>query len=249
MPKTLIVTSFNHQLYTEYAHRFLDTYRGELDLCIVSEDILPEMRNIKNLRLRAHENFVKTNRWRPVNSYKQDAVRFCYKPYAIWTAMQYISDPDAEDYTGLLWLDADTVFHKAITESWVQEHIATEGIMSYMGRVNNHSECGVLYFNMEHAYRNVYINKVIELYNTNEIYELPETHDSYVWDWVRERMIKMARAYGRGLGHTRFRNLSEHIAERVPGGHIQCVLFGEYFDHLKGKRKQLGKSPENRYAG
>ena len=247
MPKTLLVTSFNHSLYEAYAHRFLDTYRGELDLCIVSEDVLPEMRGIKTLRLRAHQNFVNTNRWRTVTGYKDDAVRFCYKPYSIWTARQYIKGEDGCDYSGLLWLDGDTVFHKAISEQWVQDNLHTDGVMSYMGRVNNHSECGVLYFNLNQHYTEVYINQVIELYNTNEIYNLKETHDSFVFDWCREHMVRMALAYGDKRGPQRFRNLAEHITEPVRGGHIQSVLYGELFDHTKGKRKQLGKSPENKH--
>ena len=241
MPKTLLITAFNHTLYEAYAHRFLDTYLGELDLCIVSEDVLPEMRGIHTLRLQAHQHFVNMNSWRPPPSFKQDAVRFCYKPYSIWTAYHEHKDTD---YTGILWLDADTVFHKQITEEWVQENLATEGIMSYMGRPNYHSETGVLYFNTKNTATAEYLEAVLELYNTNEIYTLDETHDSYIWDYVR---VKFAKRKNQQRNNT-FRDLAEHITEPVRGGHIQATLYGEYWDHLKGKRKQQGYSEENKYA-
>ena len=238
--RTLIVTSYNRQLETQYAHGFLDTYQGELDTMLVSEDIT-QSRATHTVALRAHENFLRQNGWREVNTYLQDAVRFCHKPYAIWTAIESVYTPYEQDgYTGLLWIDADTVFHKPITEQFVQERLHTDGIMTYMGRPDYHSETGVLYFNIQNATTRDYVDTVIELYNTNEIYTLPETHDSYVWDWVRCRYQR-----GKSKRKQQFRDIG--INERVPGKHIQAHLFGEYFDHLKGKRKQLGKSPENKH--
>ena len=234
MPKTLVVTSYNHRLYEDYAHRFLDTYKGELDLAIVSEDQLPTLSNTQTLHMTAHTNFVKQNSWRTPTSFKQDAVRFCHKPYAIWTAMQHIHSLEYNPYTGLLWLDADTVFHKPLTEELIQERLYTEHTYTYMGRPNYHSETGVLWFNTENKNSRDYVNLVVELYNTNDIYKLDETHDSYVWDWVRTKRKIRARDIG--------------ISERVPGGHIQARLFGEWFDHLKGKRKQQGYSQENAYV-
>ena len=41
----------------------------------------------------------------------------------------------------------------------------------------------------------------------------------------------------------KFRNLG--VDYKVPGGHIQAHLYGEWFDHCKGKRKTVGKSAEN----
>ena len=223
----------------------MDSYQGELDLAIASEDTLPTLDRVLTLKMTAHKNFVKMNSWREITSFKQDAVRFCYKPYAIWTAMDYIRTSEDHNYTGLLWIDADTVFHKPITEEFVKEKLHTDGVMTYMSRPNYHSETGVLYFNLENPKTRDYIERVIELYNTNEIYELPETHDSAVWDWVRTRMQTTRQGRPR-TQPTVFRDIG--INEKVPGGHIQAHLFGEYWDHLKGKRKQQGYSEENKYA-
>jgi len=226
MSKTLVITSYNQQLYKEYAHRFLDTYKGELDVLVISEDMTGE----HYLPLTAHDNFVKQNSWRTPTSFKQDAVRFCHKPYAIWTAMEHIYSEEYNPYTGLLWIDADTVFHKPLTEQLVQERLQTEHTYTYMGRPNYHSETGVLWFNTNSIHARDYVNRVIELYNTNKVYELQETHDSYVWDWTRTKYNIKSRDIG--------------IDRRVPGGHIQAYLFGDVFDHLKGKRKQQGYSQE-----
>ena len=245
MLKTLALTSYNHKLYEDYAHRFLDTYQGELDLAIASEDQLPTLDRVLTLKMTAHKNFVKMNAWRRPKGYKQDAVRFCYKPYAIWTAMDSIRNSEDHNYTGLLWIDADSVFHKPITEEFVQERLHTDGVMTYMGRPNYYSETGVLYFNLLNPKTRYYVERVIELYNTNEIYELSETHDSYVWDWVRTRMQTTLRGQPR-VSATEFRNIG--VDHKVPGGHIQAHLFGEYWDHLKGKRKQKGYSSENAHT-
>jgi len=245
MPKTLALTSFNGELYRAYAHRFIETYAGDVDLMVVSEESLPTMGRIQTVQMRAHTTFVKVNGWRRPQSFKQDAVRFCYKVYAIWTAFHEVRPHWGEGpYDSILWIDADTVFRKPLTQHWIDTHLATEGVMSYLGRSNSHSECGLLWFNLMNTTTEKYIRRVVELYNTNDIYKLKEQHDSFVWDHVRQ---EFQRSRDKNLdGH--FRNLAEHVTERVPGGHIQAVLFGEWFDHTKGKRKQQGYSRENAHS-
>lgn len=230
MHKTLVVTAYNRRLYSEYAHRFHSTFPHQhLDLAVVSEDNAPHTTH----ELTAHQAFAEKNKHRPVKGFKHDAVRFCHKPYSIWTVLERIP----RKYTRLLWIDADTVFRKEIDESWITQHLYNEhSLMTYMGRPQYHSETGVLLFNLEHEQARDYVNTVVELYNTNKVYELRETHDSYVWDWCRQKFEHEG---------TQFNNVG--VDYRVPGGHIQVYLYGEWFDHTKGsKRKRLGKSPENR---
>lgn len=226
--KTLVVTSFNEELYNSYAHRFWKTFpHTHLDLRVYSEEMLLP---VKSTHLHLHSDFVERNSYRPVSSYKYDSVRFCYKPYTIAQAV----DDYAHNYTRLLWIDSDTQFHKPITEDWVTEHLYKEDCLAtYMGRPNYYSETGVLLFNLEHPNTRAYINSVRQLYDTDMIYLLKEWHDSYVWDAVRQQY----EAKG-----NRFNNVG--VDHKVPGGHIQAYLYGEWFDHMKGKRKSHGYSQE-----
>ena len=226
--RTLVVTSFNERLYKQYAHRFVDTFPKEhLDLKVYSEDVL----DIKSTHLHIHADFVERNGYRPVSSYKFDSVRFSYKVYAIAQALE---DYAYDDYDRMLWIDADTVFHKHIDEDWITEHLYDKhSIMTYMGRPNYYSECGLLLFNLAHPNTSNYINSVRNLYDTDNIYLLKEWHDSYIWDSVR----KQYEARG-----NKFKDIG--VKHKVPSSHIQAYLFGEWFDHLKGKRKQIGYSKE-----
>jgi len=227
--KTLVITSTNRELYEQYAHRFWNTFpRDTLDLKVYSEDVL----DIKSTHLHWQEQFVERNSYRPVSSYKYDAVRFCYKVYSIAQAM----DNYSYKYTRLLWIDSDTVFHKPITEDWITHNLyKKDTLMSYAGRHNYYSECGLLLFNLEHPNTHNYINSVRNLYDTDLIYLLREWHDSFVCDSVRTQY----EAKG-----NKFYNLAEHIEHKVPGGHILAYLYGDTIDHLKGKRKQQGHSKE-----
>ena len=232
--KTLVVTSTNLELYTQYAHRFLDTFPTEaLDLKVYSEDYgLP----CKSTHLHLQEQFVERNTYRPVSSYKYDSVRFCYKPYSI---AQAVEDYSHRDYTRLLWIDSDSVFHKAIDEDWITKHLYKEDtLMSYAGRINYYSETGILLFNLEHPNCYNYINSVRNLYDNDLLYLLKEWHDSYIWDSVRTQY----EAKG-----NRFYNLAQDVHTKVPGGHILAYLYGDTIDHMKGKRKQQGYSKERQH--
>lgn len=232
--KTLVVTSTNLELYTQYAHRFLDTFpTDKLDLKVYSEDYgLP----CKSTHLHLQEQFVERNTYRPVSSYKYDSVRFCYKPYSI---AQAVEDYSHRDYTRLLWIDSDSVFHKAIDEDWITKHLYKQDtLMSYAGRINYYSETGILLFNLEHPNCYNYINSVRNLYDTDLLYLLKEWHDSYIWDSVRTQY----EAKG-----NRFYNLAQDVHTKVPGGHILAYLYGDTIDHMKGKRKQQGYSKERQH--
>lgn len=225
--QTLVITALNDTLYNEYGHKFVDTFPGTLDLQIWSETHLPIPH-----RSLPYRDFYLKHRTRHVTSYKYDAVRFHWKPQAVYYTLQqdYI-----KDYDSLLWIDADTIFLKEINDTWIKDHLHTEGIMSYMGRYNYYSECGLLYFNLRNTHTEQYVKDVWQYYTTDEVYNLQEQHDSYIWDYVRGK-------HELEYNHT-FRNLG--VDYKVPGGHIQAHLYGEWFDHCKGKRKTVGKSAEN----
>ena len=157
-----------------------------------------------------------------------DGVRFSYKVYAYTHALMN------EDVDGLICIDADSVFHKKIDEEWIKKHIHRDDcMMTYLGRGNHYSECGFLYFNLNHADTLAYANRMKSLYDTDGIYNLKEQHDSFVWDYVRKEFEN------RG---TRNFNIGDG-----KNGHVQArSILGPVYDHTKGNRKLKGRSPEAR---
>ena len=228
--KIKTITTWNNKLYEEYAHRFKETYNWPFPLKIYNEDECM-MKAIPDLK-----EFVERNKHKqPYSDYKvkgkeflTDGVRFSYKVYAYTHALM------TENVDGLICIDADSVFYKKIDEEWVKKHIhRDECMMTYLGRGSNYSECGFLYFNLNHADTLSYANRMKSLYDTDGIYNLKEQHDSYVWDYVRKEFEN------RG---TRNHN----IGDGKPG-HVQArSILGVVYDHTKGNRKLKGRSGEAR---
>ena len=233
------VTTFNNKLYNEYAHRFIQTYNWPFNLIVYSED------NVQNLESIQHNNtftdipqckqFVDRNSNREVpalnlDTFKYDAVRFCYKVY-VYT--HEIIKQAKQGTDGLICIDADSVFYNPIDLNWMKEHIHRDDcMMTYLGRPN-YSECGYLYFNLKHPETINYAQAVQDMYNTDSLYNEKEYHDSWIWDVVRVRFENERGVKNYNIGD-----------EQV--GHVQCrSVLGQVYDHTKGpRRKQTGRSGE-----
>ena len=82
-----------------------------------------------------------------------------------------------------------------------------------------------------------YAREMKRMYDEDLIYNLPEYHDSYIWDHVRKKFEEERGTQNNNIGD----NGKGHIQAR-------CVL-GQYYDHTKGpKRKSYGFSTENNTA-
>ena len=228
--KILIITSFNKKLYEEYAHRFINTYNWPFDLKIYTETLFDIKKNYKVIQLNNDcKNFVERNKDRKNKGYIHDGVRFCYKVYsAIQAGLN-------NDYDILIWVDADSVFYKPLTLDFIKTNLYKEDkMMTYLGRGEQYSECGFLLWNLKHKDTKDYFNEMKKMYNEDLIYNEKEQHDSYIWDLVRKKFEKE-----RGT-------MNIDIGDKI-GGHVQArSILGSLYDHTKGKRKQLGKSPEAR---
>ena len=234
-----VVTTLNKKLYKQYGYRFFETYNWPFDLQVYSEDMLDIPNQSLIVRstfdeIPSCEEFVNRNKQREVpdtpEGFLQDAVRFSYKVYAYTD--QIINN---EDYDGIICIDADSVFYKSIDVEWVKEHLhRNDTMMCYLGRGNHYSECGFLYFNMKHNSTKAYAREMKRMYDSDEIYQLSEVHDSYIWDHVRKAFES--------------NSVKNHNIGDGKVGHVQArSILGPIYDHIKGpKRKKLMRSPEAR---
>src|SRR6056300_681314 len=238
-----VVTTLNKKLYKAYGHKFFETYNWPFDLIVYCEDMLEIPHS--NVIVRSTydeipecEEFVNRNKHRqPIsefgvksNDFITDGVRFCYKVYAYTNELIY-----AEDYDAIIGIDADSIFYNPIEEEWIKKHIHRDDcMMAYLGRGQNYSECGFLYWNMHHKDTKDYAKRMKDLYTKDEIYNLKEQHYSYVWDYARKE-FEMSRG-------TKNYNIGDGKA-----GHVQArSVLGEVYDHNKGPRKLKGRSSEAR---
>jgi hypothetical protein len=217
--KFKVITSWNTSLHKAYAYRFNETYNWPFPVEVYNEDTdffekVPDCRK-----------FVMRNKVRPVKNFLFDGVRFCYKVYAYTHAIL----TSKED--GIIWLDADSIFHIPIEEKWFIENVHRDNCMTaYLGRGGMYSECGFLYFNMKHSQIKNFATELKLMYDEDKIYNEIEHHDSYIFDVVRK---KFENEYG-----VKNHNLGDEGKAHVQ----QRSVLGKIYDHAKGNRKYEGGS-------
>lgn len=157
---------------------------------------------------------------RPTNNYRFDAVRFAHKVAAIELAYRL----DSSDV--LVWMDADCVTHADVDAKWLS-HLMGDGDFGYLHRGNKYPECGFMLIRRCDAMRG-FINELVDLYRSDRLFNLTEWHDSWAIDHVRKTM---------GIRCSSLSGQAENTGHPLVNGPL-----GSRLDHLKGKRKTLGKS-------
>lgn len=251
-----VVTSFHQAGMESYGQRMIDTWEqfwpSTVDLRVYAENCHPQVRrpNSEVIDLLSVSsdcvNFVERHRnnpeahggqgphnaeiWSERKNFKWQAVRFCYKVFALQHAGRTVTT----DW--LIWIDADTTTHTAVPVEWLNR-VCPMGFMgSYLGRSDNyHSECGWIAYNLKHPACRDFIERVAEMYVRDEIFNHKEWHDSYIWDVVRKTWRDQ-----RGV---ELMNLNPEPDTKGLAKHpfINSEL-GRYMDHFKGERKKNGHS-------
>lgn len=255
----LIVTSFNNNLYNIYAKKFIETFKSDFDLYVYSETDLTFTHNIKRLRkinifneMPNYKNFVKKHDNKPKDKFgalkdtifKNDTVRFSYKVFSLIHAIE-----NYKNYKYIVWIDADFVFRdKSFNHKLFDLFVEDDKFMSYMGREGNYSECGFLIFNTKNKYCLNYFRDIKELYLSEKIFKFNETHDSYIWDFIRKNYEKKYNdfnninitEYSYELLKNKVKVSKNFFLSRVCGGEVldRTFLF-LFMCHQKGfKRKK-----------
>lgn len=261
------ISTMNKKLYEDYGKRFIKEFiefsSPDIKLFIIFEGNIPEeLINIKNnffvvpFLSQKHQLFIKyfgrlyeanglkirefnENGQKKINisnDYRFNSIKFSFKPFSIYQSLDYI--PEDLDY--LIWIDADLRCKKNFnSNSFIKFLPENNFLMSYLGRKKPwYSECGFLAFNLNHIKFKKYINRVINIYTSGEIFSLEQWHDSWIWDHVRNEFEDNEAV--------EFKNISGRGYE-LDHPFINCGL-EEFFDHLKGPdRKKVGSSNDSDY--
>lgn len=248
--KVAVVTSCSAQGWLQYGERFVRTFREhwprEVTLHLVSEDALPDCgAGVKFWPLWASSSmareFEKRHAHRPVAcgrearagqigwkekqraagyNFRYDVVRFAKKVFAIELVSRTLGGR-------LYWVDADVVSFAPVSLGLLAELLPAQAALSCLDRGSYHSECGFVGYNLEHAAARAFIEAFAATYASDDVFRLAEWHDSWVFDHERRRMHTPTHAI-------------PHCSRRHP--FVNSVL-GLYMDHLKGRRKDLGRTP------
>ena len=250
--KYTVVTTFHQAGLEQYGQRMIDSFEkywpAEVDLIVCAENCTPKttrpntrvinlLEASPDLRafIKRHENNPLAHGkagppdvFHPKKQFKWDAVRFCYKVYAQSVCADLIE-------TGwMIWIDADTVTHSPIPGNWLSNVCPGDSMISYLGRGEKyHSECGWVAYNLEKGECRQFVRDFVNMYNNDRIFTHGEWHDSYIWDVLRRQFQDRCK----------FHDLNPFSQTDAKAGHpfINSEL-GKYMDHLKGARKEAGKS-------
>ena len=232
-----VVTSFNEKYWneiTETATTLLDSnWHKESNLLFyheLSKNTLTKVKNNFSSRVE-WINLYKdcpaliefNNKWKDepkangFRGYKWNAIKFSHKTFAIWQAWRRTKT----DW--LVWMDADSVFHRSFDDKFESIVFNKDIIASYVGRPNKHSECGFMAFNLNNPETHKFMEQWEELFLSGEFINLPQTHDSYTFDVMRKNFDPKL-----------FYDLNVVKSNKHP---IHASLVGPYINHSKGKDK------------
>jgi len=244
--KYSVVTTFNADGYKQYGSRMIDTFLArwpqDVELIAYSEgaNVTQVAPNLKVVDLvAASPELVEFKRiWGNVpkangnpfpgaerKAFKWQAVRFAHKVYAIFHAARTCG---AE---WLIWMDADMVCHSAMNTQKLDSLFPHTAELCYAGRSNKFTECGLYGMHLTQPVVQEFLQEFQRMYDDADrgIFTLKEWHDSFVFDAVRAKFPLKEVNWSAGL---------------INGeGHplINCA-WGAYVDHLKGDRKDKGRS-------
>lgn len=258
-----VVTTFHKDGYEQYGKRMIDTFLrnwpSSVKLYVYAEDchVVETAPNliIKDLHQSSPELVTFKTIWKnvpkangdvsndPIRSKRKDsgkgfkwhAIRFAHKVYSIFSCAKECNTE------WLMWMDADTICHSPVNVNDLSRLIPDNQELCYLGRKGKYSECGLYAMKLTSLEIQKFLKEFQRVYDEaeNGIFTMAEWHDSFVFDGVRQRFPSL-KQYNWAAS---LNDLRPRPGMSTGEGHplINCE-WGAYLDHLKGGRKQLGKS-------
>jgi hypothetical protein len=235
--KRVFVTSWSNKGYEQYGKKFLESWqefgwRDAAPLVVFHEGKVPEAVGPVYLDLLGDPDVVafhktygrfpeangvgKTKDGRLVVDYRWQATKFARKVFAITSSGRI---PQAN---WRIWIDADVVFKRRPELEFWEQVTPDDKDLVYIGRDNrdwHHSECGWVSYKLPQCL--AFLKTFRDVYSTGKVFKLGEWHDSFVFDWCRQK-------YDQPLA---YKNLAEGIRGMHPWPE---TILGRYMDHYKG---------------
>lgn len=218
------------------AQSFVERWRGVL-LTIYAEGFDPDVAGVSVERLPEWQERFKRDHSASRDAigragehydYRRDCVRFSHKVGAITDAVERCSGR-------LIWLDADTYTHADVDAAWLDELMPAGQAMAWLDRADMYPEAGFLVLDCGHPGLVEAMRRFRAIYETGEVFGLPETHDSFVLQYVVERAVADGLIPRPCSLSGDYRN-SHHPFVAGP--------LGARLDHLKGSRKVMERSTD-----
>ena len=263
MSAITVVTTFHPEGYSVYGKRFLESFAAKVDkrikLLVYAEGVKPDNPDPSRIEILDQATALPKlvafkERWkddpkangippddikarRPRDWHKEfkwHAIRFANKTYAVYDAC-------TRSKGWCVWMDADSFIHSPWSYEEFKELLPENAYITYVGRGKGSQtwpECGFYGMNLNHPVCHSFLEDFEAMYEDaeNGIFKLEEWHDSYVFG-------ELLKKYSEFPSHDYSAEMYLTEAKTGGGGHplINGPL-GKWMDHMKGGRKNTGKS-------
>ena len=260
-----VVTTFHQPGLEQYGQRFLDSFAKRVDkkieLLVYAASCQPNNPDPNQIKIfDAFEALPKLNEFKSIwggipkangippddikarrpkdwhKEFKWHAIRFANKVYAVFDACE-------RSKHWCVWMDADTFVHNDWSYEDFKAQLPDNVWLTYVGRGKGSQtwpECGFYGMNLQNPVCKLFLEEFERMYQDadNGIFTLEEWHDSFVFGHI---LNKYKARDSNVLDYSAEMYLKE--AKTGGGGHplINGVL-GKWLDHMKGVRKNEGKS-------
>jgi len=164
------------------------------------------------------------------NWWPWDVKRFANKVYTMHDA--------SKDYDGLcVWVDADCLTYRLIPDGYIQSLLPDDCFLSYFRRKGMHSELGFWLMDGAHPEKMAFLDTWLSWYETDLFKDLRQWHDCETFDATVRLFLKRERFKVHSLS-------GEFEKHDHPMSQVDLARF---CDHIKGRRKRLGRSLNNRF--
>ena len=265
MTSISVVTTFHPEGMQKYGQRFLDSFANMVDkninMLVYAENCNPRNKDPEQIKIINAKEVIKLNnfkeRWGKVpkangtppddikarrprdwhKAFKWDAVRFANKTYAVFHA----AETCGSDW--LVWMDADTFVHSNWSYKQFAKLLPNDKWLTYVGRGKGSQtwpECGFYGMNLKHPMCIQFLKEFERFYEDadNGIFELEEWHDSFVFGHILNQLTPIDSNV---LDYSA--DMYIKSAKTGGGGHpLINTELGTWIDHMKGARKDKGKS-------
>lgn len=254
--KFSVVTTFHQSGYDKYAQRLLQTFQVNWPRAVTIMAYAEDCRvqeNYSNLQVRdlhasSPELVAFKSRWgndprarglvatgpadkkgkAPGLGFRWDAIRFSHKIYAVCHAAKH-TDADV-----LFWMDADMVCHTPIALDFIESQIPQDVGLAFLGRERKFTECGLYAMNLQDPITKIWLEEFQKAYDSGRLFSMSEWNDCWVFDETRKEVQQ---------AHPQWQQLNWSAGLIKGEGHpLINTAWGTYLDHLKGKRKDAGRS-------
>lgn len=227
----LAVSTFNAEGFHKYGKRFMDSFHRHwpdtIGLRVYSEGwSIPQP-------FCATPSLVESSDWlaafkerhahRPTKDYRMDAVRFAHKVAALIAADQHCSA------RYLIWMDGDIFTFAPVPMDVIEGWLPRGEWIAWLDRRMAYPECGFYIIDRQHPLHGGAMDALRRMYAGDGLFNEQEWHDSYILQQVVRALCLPTKS------------LSGDIGRRTHHPFVNSPL-GAFMDHLKGKRKDKGRS-------